>query len=65
MKNTGGNKSHAAETSNSRQLSAHPIAMMAKVDAAKYDVAQYAMVALDDTPVDIDEMQIDKLYQSL
>ena len=65
MKNTCGNKSHAPETPNNRQLSAHPIAMMAKVDAAKYGVAKYEMAELDHTAVDNDEMQIDKLYQSL
>lgn len=65
MKNLLETKSHAAEMPSNRQLTTHNMAVLAKVDATKYGVAKCEMAEFDNVAVDIDEMQIDKLYQSL
>ena len=58
-------KSLASEISGSRQAAANNMAMLAKYDAAKYYAGNDNAAEFDDKPIEIDEMQIDKLYQSL
>ena len=41
------------------------MAMLTKVEMAKDDAAKYKMAMFEDKPIEIDEMQIDKLYQPL
>ena len=41
------------------------MAMLAKYEAAKYYAGNANAIDFDDRPIEIDEMQIDKLYQSL
>ena len=70
MKSLLGIKSQVSEGSGSRQAAVNNMAMLAKYDAAKYEAAKYYAgndnaIDFDDRPIEIDEMQIDKLYQSL
>ena len=70
MKSLLGIKSLVSGISDSRQAAANNMAMLAKYDAAKYEAAKYYAgndnaIDFDDRPIEIDEMQIDKLYQSL
>ena len=65
MKNSLGSKSMTTGMSSNRQSTANNIAMMAKGELAQSDAFKYEMTEIDDKPIDIDEMQIDKLYQSL
>ena len=65
MKSLLGIKSLVSEISGSRQAAANNMAMLAKYDAAKYYAGNYNAADFDDRPIEIDEMQIDKLYQSL
>ena len=65
MKSLLGIKSLASEISGSRQAAANNMAMLAKYDAAKYYADNDNATDFDDRPIEIDEMQIDKLYQSL
>ncbi len=63
MKNLFGNKSQETTMSSNRQ-SINNMAMLAKYDTA-FDAAKYDSDDYDGQPIEIDEMQIDKLYQSL
>ena len=71
MKNLLKNKSPLAEMLSNPQSAGKSIAIMAKGEIDQYDAFKYEMASfdhmneLDDKPIDIDEMQIDKLYQSL
>jgi hypothetical protein len=65
MKNLFGNKSQATEMLMNRQSANSNTAMMIKYSSAKHDLAKYNTAEYDEQPVEIDEMQIDKLYQSL
>ena len=65
MKSLLGIKSLVTEMSSSRLADAKNMAMLAKYDAAKYYAGNYNAADFDDKPIEIDEMQIDKLYQSL
>ena len=65
MKSLLGIKSLALEISGSRQAAANNIAMLAKYDAAEYYAGNDNAAEFYDKPIEIDEMQIDKLYQSL
>ncbi len=48
-----------------RQSTTNNMAMLTKVEMAKDDAAKYKMAVFEDKPIEIDEMQIDKLYQPL
>ena len=65
MKSLLGIKSLLTEISSSRRAVATNMAMLAKYDAAKYYAGNYNAADFDDKPIEIDEMQIDKLYQNL
>jgi hypothetical protein len=65
MKNLFGNKLQATEMLTNRQSANNNMAMMIKYDSTKHDLAKHNVAEYDDQPVEIDEMQIDKLYQSL
>ena len=65
MKSLLGIKSLVSEISGSRQSVANNMAMLAKYDATKYYAGNHGATDFDDSPIEIDEMQIDKLYQSL
>ena len=65
MKSLLGIKSLVTEVSGNRQSAANHMAIMAKYDAAKYYAGNYNATDFDHKPIEIDEMQIDKLYQSL
>ena len=65
MKSLLGIKSLATGVSGSRQAATTNMAMLAKYDAAKHYTGNCNVADVDDKPIEIDEMQIDKLYQSL
>ncbi len=65
MKCLLGIKTLVSEKSGSHQAAAINMAMLAKYDAAKNYAGNYNAADFDDRPIEIDEMQIDKLYQSL
>ena len=65
MKSLLGTKSQVSEGSGSRQVAVNNIAMLAKYEAAKYYAGNDNAAEFDDSLIEIDEMQIDKLYQSL
>ena len=65
MKSLLGIKSLATGMLGSRQSATTNMAMLAKYDAAKHYAGNYNTTDFDDKPIEIDEMQIDKLYQSL
>lgn len=65
MKNLLGNKSHVADVYSRQQSNVKNFAMIANFDNAQHESAKFEKAALDYPPIDLDEMQIDKLYQSL
>ncbi len=64
MKNLFGSKSQATGMSSNRQ-SINNMVSLSKYDTAKYDAAKNDAADYNEQPIEIDEMQIDKLYQSL
>ena len=65
MKSLLGIKSLVSEISGSRLVDTNNMAMLAKYDATKYYAGNDNAAEFDDKQIEIDEMQIDKLYQSL
>ena len=65
MKSLLGIKSLATGMLGSRQSATTNMAMLAKYDAAKHYAGNCNAAEFEDKPIEIDEMQIDKLYQSL
>ena len=65
MKSLLGIKSLVSEGSGSHQAAINNMAMLAKYEAAKYYAGNDNAAEFDDRTIEIDEMQIDKLYQSL
>jgi hypothetical protein len=64
MKNLLVNKSQTTAVSSNRQLIIY-MAKMNKHNSAEDNLAKYSASEYDDQSIEIDEMQIDKLYQSL
>lgn len=58
-------KSPETGMSGSRQAAITNMAMLAKYDTTTHYVGNCNAVEFDDMPIEVDEMQIDKLYQSL
>ena len=65
MKSLLGIKSQVSQISYSRQAGVNNMAMLDKYEATKYYAGNDNAIDFDDRPIEIDEMQIDKLYQSL
>ena len=65
MKNLLEHMSHTTELFSNRRSTAHNINILAEIDAVSYHVAKYEIAESVPLTVDSDEMQIDKLYQSL
>lgn len=65
LKSLLGIKSLVTEISGNRQSAANNMAMLTKYNATNYYSGSYDSTDFDDKLIEIDEMQIDKLYQSL